>query len=173
MLRVVKFACFAMEQPVDVTAQTEFARAVSVKLEIKLEVKQEKEAKDAVDVSGSTKWERLLEVKQEVAAQPQQAARSAKKRKREAEGQSPQLAKPRPKSGFYGVCASGSKWRAMIRYGGKQHHLGRYRTKEEAAAAYDAAARNHKDSEAECNFESAEAGAAAVALAVSEWEQQQ
>ena len=50
-----------MEQPVDVTAQTEFARAVSVQLEVKLEVKQEKEAKDAVDVSGSTKWERLVE----------------------------------------------------------------------------------------------------------------
>ena len=90
------------EQPVDVSAQTEFARAVSVKLEVKLEVKREKEAKDTVDVSGSTKWERLVEVKQEVAAQPQQAAKSPKKRKRQAEGQSPQLAKPRPKSGFCG-----------------------------------------------------------------------
>jgi hypothetical protein len=27
--------------------------------------------------------------------------------------------KPRPKSGFYGVYASGSKWRAYLRYGGK------------------------------------------------------
>ena len=181
MSQKINFACLhrremlspKMEQPVDVTAETEIARAVSVKLEVKLEVKREKEAKDTVDVSGPTKWERLVEVKQEVAAQPQQAARSAKKRKREAEGQSPQLTKPRPKSGFYGVSTNKSKWQAKIHYGGKTHSLGRYHTKEEAAVVYDAAAREHKGSEAECNFESAEAGAAAVALAVSEWEQQQ
>jgi hypothetical protein len=29
--------------------------------------------------------------------------------------------KPRPKSGFYGVSASGKKWTAKLHYDGKQH----------------------------------------------------
>ena len=56
--------------------------------------------------------------------------------------------KPRPTSGFYGVYASGSKWYAQINYGGKEQYLGTYGTKQEAAVAYDAAAREHKGSEA-------------------------
>ena len=48
--------------------------------------------------------------------------------------------KPRPKSGFYGVCANGNKWQAQLHYDGKQHTLGTFNTKEEAAAVYDEAA---------------------------------
>ena len=96
------------------------------------------------------------------------AGGTGKRKKKESVAQ----AAPRPKSGFYGVCAHGSKWQAQICYGGKQHSLGSYRTKEEAAAAYDAAAREHKGDAAVCNFESAEAGAAAAAASVSAWEQQ-
>jgi hypothetical protein len=32
--------------------------------------------------------------------------------------------KPRPAAGYYGVSASGKRWAAYIRYGGKQHRLG-------------------------------------------------
>jgi hypothetical protein len=53
----------------------------------------------------------------------------------------------RSKSGFKGVCwgqlASGKllPWRAYIQVDGRQRHLGRYATAEEAARAYDRAAR--------------------------------
>jgi hypothetical protein len=78
-----------------------------------------------------------------------------------------QQPRPRPKSGYYGVCAKGSKWEAYMHYAGKKQSLGSsFRTKEEAAAAYDAAARQHKseDSDVVLNFESAEAGEAAAAM---------
>lgn len=77
-----------------------------------------------------------------------------------------------PKSGFYGVCANGKKWTARLRYDGKNHHLGSFNTKQEAAVAHDKAARHHKGSDAVCNFVSAEEGAAAASLASSEWERE-
>jgi hypothetical protein len=67
---------------------------------------------------------------------------------------------------------NGNKWSANISYGGKQHCLGSFNTKEEAAAAYDEAARKYRP-DLPLNFSSAEAAASAVAEAVSEWEQQQ
>ena len=75
--------------------------------------------------------------------------------------------RPRPKSGYYGVTAKGSKWKTQITYAGKSHYLGTFRTKEEAAAAYDTAARQFKSGESGVvyNFESAEAGDAAAAMA--------
>jgi hypothetical protein len=62
----------------------------------------------------------------------------------------------RPKSGFYGVSVNGKRWKARLRYGGKEHNLGTYNTKEEAALAYDRAARQHKGAKAVCNFEAPE-----------------
>jgi hypothetical protein len=44
-------------------------------------------------------------------------------------------AKPRPASGYYGVYASGKRWGAYIRYGGKHHNLGSFDTKQESAHA--------------------------------------
>ena len=78
-----------------------------------------------------------------------------------------QRTKTRPKSGYYGVTAKGSKWKTQITYAGKNHYLGTFRTKEEAAAAYDTAARQFKSGESGVvyNFESAEAGDAALAMA--------
>jgi hypothetical protein len=64
--------------------------------------------------------------------------------------------KTRPKSGFYGVSVNGKRWKARLRYGGKEHNLGTYNTKEEAALAYDRAARQHKGAKAVCNFEAVE-----------------
>lgn len=48
-------------------------------------------------------------------------------------------------SGFRGVSLNSrsQKWHAQIKIYGKQTYLGRYDTPEEAAAAYDAAARKH------------------------------
>jgi hypothetical protein len=70
------------------------------------------------------------------------------------------------------VHANGKKWIAKLRYDGKQHNLDSFNTKEEAAAAYDKAARQHKGSDAVCSFGSAQEGGAAASLAASEWEQE-
>jgi hypothetical protein len=55
------------------------------------------------------------------------------------------------------------KWRAKLNYERKSHSLGSYDTREEAAAAYDKAARQQLGAGAVCNFETAEQGKAAVA----------
>jgi hypothetical protein len=79
----------------------------------------------------------------------------------------PQQPKPSPASGFYGVSSSGKRWVSRIHYGGKQHRLGTFDTKQEAALAYDRKARQcGKDKP--LNYESiatAEEAAAALALA--------
>jgi hypothetical protein len=73
--------------------------------------------------------------------------------------------KPRPSSGFYGVSAAKKRWMARITYDGKQHNLGSFDTKQEAALAYDREARQCGKDTA-LNYEStAAAGAAAAAAA--------
>jgi hypothetical protein len=50
----------------------------------------------------------------------------------------PARQRARPASGYYGVRVHGSKrCRAIIRYDGKDHHLGSFDTKQEAALVYD------------------------------------
>jgi hypothetical protein len=44
-------------------------------------------------------------------------------------------------SGFHGVSAQRKRWAAQINYDGKQHRLGTFGTKQEAALAYDREAR--------------------------------
>jgi serine protease inhibitor ecotin len=44
---------------------------------------------------------------------------------------------PNQKTGLVGVYKSGKKYQARIRYGGKQHTLGTFDTKEQAGIAYD------------------------------------
>jgi hypothetical protein len=41
--------------------------------------------------------------------------------------------RPRPTSGFYGVYAKKKRWMAQIAYDSKQHFLGSFDTKQEAA----------------------------------------
>jgi hypothetical protein len=80
----------------------------------------------------------------------------------------PQQPKPRPASGFYGVSASGKRWKARLRYDGKYHNLGTFDTKQQAALAYDRKARQcGKDKH--MNYESTkEAEEAAAAHAHAE-----
>ena len=60
-------------------------------------------------------------------------------------------------SGFKGVFASQSRrWRAQISLNGRSTHLGMYDTAQEAAAAYDAAARLHFENFARTNAGSSE-----------------
>ena len=76
-------------------------------------------------------------------------------------------ARRRPASGFYGVYASGKRWQAKIKYGGEAHYLGTFDTKEQAAHAYDEAAREHRPG-ALLNFTSAEHGEGTAAQAEAE-----
>lgn len=55
-------------------------------------------------------------------------------------------------SGFKGVSASGLRWKAMIQFDGRDIYLGQYKTKEEAASAYDAGARKYFGRFAFTNF---------------------
>jgi hypothetical protein len=64
---------------------------------------------------------------------------------------------------------SGDRWKAQISYGGKQHNLGRFDTKQQAALAYDREARQCGKDKA-LNYESiaAEEAAAVTAAQVLE-----
>ena len=59
---------------------------------------------------------------------------------------------------------NGKRWHAYINYDRRSHYLGTFDTKEQAAHAYDQAARARKK-EAPLNFRSAEEGAEAAAQA--------
>jgi hypothetical protein len=65
--------------------------------------------------------------------------------------------KPQIAPGYYGVRASGKRWQAEISYGGKTHYVGNFDTKQEAALAYDRAAKARGE-ERPLNYESIEAG---------------
>jgi hypothetical protein len=78
----------------------------------------------------------------------------------------------RPASGFYGVStissATSIRWVGKIQIDGKQHNLGSFSTKEEAAFAYDTRARQlEKKRILLLNYESVEAGQQAVAQAIA------
>jgi hypothetical protein len=75
--------------------------------------------------------------------------------------------KPRPASGYYGVSAIGKRWQARITYGGEKHYLGTFATKQEAALAYDRAAREC-GGEKPLNYESIKAAEEAAAEAQAE-----
>ena len=44
---------------------------------------------------------------------------------------------PNQKTGLIGVSKNGKKYKAKIKYGGTEHYLGRFDTKEQAGMAYD------------------------------------
>jgi hypothetical protein len=61
---------------------------------------------------------------------------------------------PRQSSKYRGVYWNklGKKWKVTIRYGGKKNHLGSFKDEEEAARAYDRAARTNQGERAQLNF---------------------
>jgi hypothetical protein len=79
----------------------------------------------------------------------------------------PKQPKPRPPSGFYGVTASGKRWKAQIRYDGKTHHLSCFDTKQEAALVYDKAARQCEENML-LNYDSIKAAEEAAVQAQAE-----
>jgi hypothetical protein len=80
----------------------------------------------------------------------------------------PKAPKPRPKSGFYGVVANNKRWQAQLYYDGKQHCLGTFDTKQEAALEYDRVARQQCGKAKPLNYEAIEAAEEAAAAAQAE-----
>jgi ribonucleotide monophosphatase NagD (HAD superfamily) len=80
----------------------------------------------------------------------------------------PQQPKPRPSSGFYGVSAKGKRWAAQIYYDSKNHYLGIFDTKQEAALAYDRAAMQCGE-DRPLNYESIKAAEEAAVQAQAEY----
>jgi hypothetical protein len=76
----------------------------------------------------------------------------------------PKQPRPRPASGFYGVSAYKKRWQAKIYYDSKEHYLGCFDTKQEAALAYDRNARQCGEDKP-LNYESTAAAEEAAAHA--------
>jgi hypothetical protein len=98
----------------------------------------------------------------------EEAARAYDKAARAHHGETAQLnfpaegeSGPRKSSKYRGVTwdKRGNKWQGEIRYDGKGHYLGIFEDEDEAARAYDRAARAHKGEKAQLNFEGNEEAA--------------
>lgn len=76
---------------------------------------------------------------------------------------------PKSGAGFLGVHGHPGKYRSRIYYEGKQHYLGVFKTAEQAAEAYDRAARVHRGPNPETNFPNAQIAAARAAEAAANY----
>lgn len=77
---------------------------------------------------------------------------SARQESARQESARPPTTRPMAASGYKGVYRYGKRWAAVLWIDGRQERLGAYDTAEEAARAYDAAAREKFGSAADVNF---------------------
>jgi hypothetical protein len=82
----------------------------------------------------------------------------------------PRHQRARPSSGYYGVSAYRKRWKARIKYDSKNHHLGCFNTKQEAALAYDKEVRKRGREHAKAlNYDTVEEAEEAAAKARVEY----
>jgi hypothetical protein len=116
-----------------------------------------------ITYSGKQHYLGCFEAEEDAARAYDRAARAHKGEKAQlnfpqsnfpAEGESGSKNSSKYSSKYRGVCwyKRNSHWEANIQHDGKQHSLGRFEDEEEAARAYDRAARAHKGEKARLNF---------------------
>jgi len=96
--------------------------------------------KSTEEVSYALNYPKMSDAEREEALkveEPVQQKRTKKRKKAKDPPKKKKRGNPNQKTGLIGVSKNEEKYRAMVYYGGKQHKLGTFDTKEQAGMAYD------------------------------------